>query len=60
MNRPKPDHPLTIASRGLLEHAGKYDSVRAEILDVLRCGNEDGKRFRATSGYRVIELRHAR
>jgi SAM-dependent methyltransferase len=51
------NHPLTIASRGLLEHAGTWQQTRARLLDVLTEGNEDGQRFRATSRYLVIELR---
>lgn len=54
------DHPMTIGTRGLLEHVGTYDSARTDVLDVLRRDNEDRTRFRATSRYRVIELRHAR
>lgn len=54
------DHPMTIASRPLLEHAGTYPTVRAEALEALRRDNEDPARFRATSRYRVIELRHTR
>ena len=51
-------HPLMIAARGLLQHAGTWDTVREQMLDALRRGNEDGSLFRATSRYRVIELRH--
>jgi SAM-dependent methyltransferase len=53
-------HPLTIAGRNLLAHAGSYEHTRARMLDALTEGNEDTKRFRATSGYRVIELRRPR
>jgi SAM-dependent methyltransferase len=49
-------HPMTIAARALLQHAGTYDDVRAQMLDALRRGNEDGT-FSTTSRYRVIELR---
>ena len=52
------DHPMTIASRPLLEHAGAYESVRTKALEALRRDNEDLAHFRATSRYRVIELRH--
>ena len=49
-------HPMTIAARGLLQQAGTYDSVRAQMLDALRRGDRDGA-FRTTSRYRVTELR---
>jgi SAM-dependent methyltransferase len=49
-------HPMTIAARGLLEHAGTYDAVRAQMLDALRRDYDDGT-FTATSRYRIIELR---
>ena len=49
-------HPMTIAARGLLQQAGTYDAVRAQMLDALRRGNGDGV-FSTTSRYRVIELR---
>jgi SAM-dependent methyltransferase len=49
-------HPMTIAARGLLQRAGTYDAVRAQMLDALRRGNGDGA-FSTTSRYRVIELR---
>jgi SAM-dependent methyltransferase len=50
------DHPMTIAARGLLENAGTYEAVRAQMLDALRRGNGDGA-FSGTSRYRVIEIR---
>lgn len=50
-------HPMTIAARGLLQHAGTYDAVRAQMLDALRRGNDDGAHFSTTSRYRVMELR---
>ena len=50
-------HPMMIAARGLLQHAGTYDAVRAHMLDVLPRGNEDGTHFSTTSRYRIIELR---
>jgi SAM-dependent methyltransferase len=49
-------HPMTIAARGLLQHAGTYDDVRVQMLDALRRGSEDGT-FNAASRYRVLELR---
>jgi hypothetical protein len=47
---------MTIAARGLLEHAGTSDAVRAQMLDALRRDYDDGT-FTATSRYRIIELR---
>jgi hypothetical protein len=52
-------HPMTIAARGLLQHAGTYDAVRAQTLDALRRGSEEGT-FNRTSRYRVMELRRHR
>ncbi len=49
-------HPMTIAARGLLQQAGTYDAVRAQMLDALRRGNGDAT-FSTISRYRVIELR---
>ena len=49
-------HPMTIAARGLLQHAGTYAAVRAQMLDALRPADGDGA-FSTTTRYRVIELR---
>ena len=49
-------HPLSVASRALLESAGAYDDVRREGVAVLTDGNEDPGSFRVTSSYRVLEL----
>jgi hypothetical protein len=43
-------------ARGLLQHAGTYEAVRAQMLDALRRGKGDGP-FSTTGRYRVIELR---
>jgi SAM-dependent methyltransferase len=51
------DHPMSIAARELLQRAGTYEAVRRQAVAALRDGNEDGRRFRATSRYRVIGLR---
>jgi SAM-dependent methyltransferase len=51
------EHPLSVAARPLLERAGSYQAVRDQALAVLRDGNEDARRFRATSRYRVVEIR---
>ena len=50
-------HPMSVASRPLLENAGVYDDVRREGIAVLRDGNQDPNAFRVTSPYRVLELR---
>lgn len=50
-------HPLSIAARELLSQVGTYDTVRAEMLEALRHGNESAHGFRSTSHYRVIEFR---
>jgi SAM-dependent methyltransferase len=50
------DHPMSIAARELLQHVGTYEAVRRQAVAALRDGNEDGRRFRATSRYRVIGL----
>lgn len=51
------NHPMSLASRPLLEDAGLYDEVRREGTAVLRDGNQDPTGFRVTSSYRVLELR---
>jgi SAM-dependent methyltransferase len=52
-------HPLTIAAKALLQNTGSYHAARTQMLDALRHGNEDQRHFRATSRYRVIQLRRA-
>jgi SAM-dependent methyltransferase len=52
------EHPLTRLSRAVLEQAGTYPAVRRQALAALRDGNEDPHAFRATSPYRIIEIRH--
>jgi SAM-dependent methyltransferase len=47
-------HPMSVASRPLLERAGSYERVREQALEIMRAGNEDPARFRVTSRYRVI------
>jgi SAM-dependent methyltransferase len=49
-------HPVSVASRPLLERAGHYDAARQEALAVLRQGNERTESFQVTSPYRVIEI----
>jgi SAM-dependent methyltransferase len=50
-------HPMSLATRPLLESAGLYDEVGREGVAVLRGGNLDPTGFRVTSPYRVLELR---
>jgi SAM-dependent methyltransferase len=52
-------HPMSVAGRPLLEHAGTYAEVRERALAVLREGNEDPDAFRVSSPYRVIEVRRS-
>lgn len=52
-------HPMSVASRPLLERAGRYGTARAGALAVLRDGNESAESFRVTSHYRVIEIQRA-
>jgi SAM-dependent methyltransferase len=49
-------HPMSVASRPLLEATGHYAATRQEALDVLRAGNESADSFQVTSPYRVIEI----
>lgn len=49
-------HPMSIAGRRVLEHAGSYSDVRAQALAILREGNEDPAAFRVSSPYRVLEI----
>lgn len=50
------NHPMSLASRPLLEEAGTLDQVLAEALQILKAGNEDPAAFRVTSRYRIVEL----
>jgi len=52
-------HPMSIAARPVLEHAGSYDEVRKQALTILREGNEDPSAFRVSSPYQVIEIRRS-
>lgn len=49
-------HPMSVAGRPVLEHAGSYGEVREQALAILRDGNEDPEAFRVSSPYRVIEV----
>jgi len=50
------DHPLSVAGRPVLEHAGTAETVAEQALAVLRAGNEDPSGFKVTSPYRLIEI----
>lgn len=50
-------HPMSIASRPVLEGAGKAPAVRQRALEILRDGNEQRDGFVVHSPYRLIELR---
>lgn len=49
-------HPMSVASRPLLERNGRYAAARQEALAELRRGNESTESFQVTSPYRVIEI----
>jgi SAM-dependent methyltransferase len=49
-------HPMSLAGRPVLERAGTYPAVRAEVVEILRAANEDPEAFRVHSPYRVIEV----
>jgi SAM-dependent methyltransferase len=51
------EHPMSLASRPLLERARTAQATREQALAVLRAGNEDPNAFRVSSPYRVIEIR---
>lgn len=53
------NHPMSIATRPVLERAGTYEDARARALAALRDGNEDPTGFLVTSPYRVVELRRS-
>lgn len=52
-------HPMSVASRPVLERAGTYSGVREQAIAILREANEDPHAFRVSSPYRVIEVRRA-
>jgi SAM-dependent methyltransferase len=49
-------HPMSLAGRPLLEHAGTYPALREEALGVLRAENEEPGAFLVTSPYRIIRI----
>jgi hypothetical protein len=53
-------HPMSVARRPVLEHAGSYRDVRERALAILRDGNEDPDAFRVSSPYRVIAVSRSR
>jgi hypothetical protein len=52
-------HPMSVASRPLLETTGDYATTRQEALDILCKANESDHSFQVTSPYRVIEIERA-
>jgi SAM-dependent methyltransferase len=50
-------HPMSVASRPLLERTDSSEAVREQALAALRDGNEDPNAFLVTSPYRVVEIR---
>ena len=52
-------HPMSVATRPLLEQAGTATAAYEEALAVLRAGNERADAFLATSPYRVVEIKRA-
>ena len=50
------EHPMRVATRPLLERAGTYDAVGAEVLEAMRNANEDPAAFRVTSRYRIHRI----
>lgn len=57
LRRNQQNHPMSVATRPLLEQAGSLEAMEAESLAALRAGNESPERFRVTSRYRVVEIR---
>jgi SAM-dependent methyltransferase len=50
-------HPMSVSARPLLEQAGTYDDVRAQMIDALAAYNEDPSGLRLTSPYLIAEIR---
>jgi hypothetical protein len=50
-------HPMSLAMRPLLEHAGVGEDLRAQALQALRGGNKDRHALSVISPYRVIDIR---
>jgi SAM-dependent methyltransferase len=53
-------HPMSVATRPLVERGSGYATVREEAIAVLRAGNEDPDGFRVTSPYRVMRISRRR
>lgn len=47
-------HPMWNAARAVLEPAGRWQELRAEVIGVLTGANEDPTAFRTTSDYVVV------
>lgn len=50
-------HPMSVATRPLLERAGTYDEVRGQMISALAAHNEDPSGLRLTSRYLIAEIR---
>lgn len=50
-------HPMSVATRPLLEQAGTYDEVRGQKISALAAHNEDPSGLRLTSRYLIAEIR---
>ena len=53
------EHPIRVTARPVLERAGTYHDVSAQILKVMREANEDPAAFRITSRYRIHRVERA-
>lgn len=53
------DHPLSVASRAVLEPRGEAQAVRNRMLDILEAANEEPGAFRVTSRYVVARASRA-
>jgi SAM-dependent methyltransferase len=50
------NHPLAVASRPVLERAGRAEEVREGMRRIYEDANEDSESFRLTSGYVVADI----
>lgn len=49
-------HPLHLSNRAVLEPAGRWEALLAELGAILAAGNEDPAAFRTTSRYRLVTI----
>ncbi|MCA1682652.1 MAG: class I SAM-dependent methyltransferase [Actinobacteria bacterium] len=52
-------HPMSVATRPLLENAGVYADVREQMIAALASHNEDPSGLRLTSRYLVVQIQRA-